>query len=364
MKNCLSVFFSFMVFAVSATAQSETVKLHIGDPAPPVKVSKWIKGTPVTEFQKGKVYVVEFWATWCLPCIAGMPHLSKIAKQYKDDATITGISILERANTSPAQIDSFVHSMGPKMDYNVGREDSNYMAESWLRAAGERGIPFAYIIDRQGRIAWMGHPKKLDHVLPKVVNQSWNIAGAVAEMNEQQSIQALDNKAWERLNRFMGNPGKPDSALLEIEKMIREEPKLKFAPRVGHYTFWSLIKTDQDKAAVYGRELFQTEVYDDPPYKSITDAVSYMLEIVKTDLRKSLLILGADAYQAQLDNYPWSMNIPVTYAKIADLYFRARLKQKAIAAQGKAIEAAKNKEDFPVDKMKALLLDMKRYTDL
>ncbi len=38
--------------------------LHIGDPAPPIKVQTWLRGEPITQFEKGKVYVVEFWASW------------------------------------------------------------------------------------------------------------------------------------------------------------------------------------------------------------------------------------------------------------------------------------------------------------
>ncbi len=87
----------FCVAAFGVVAQPpQTASLSIGDPAPSIKVRKWIKGTPVTAFEKGRVYVVEFWATWCGPCIRGMPHLSELARKYKDKVTITGISILER----------------------------------------------------------------------------------------------------------------------------------------------------------------------------------------------------------------------------------------------------------------------------
>ena len=41
--------------------------LTLGDAAPPLQVREWLKGTPVQKFEKGRVYVVEFWATWCRP---------------------------------------------------------------------------------------------------------------------------------------------------------------------------------------------------------------------------------------------------------------------------------------------------------
>src|SRR5687768_3001133 len=78
-----------------ATRQRPPVKLKVGDPAPPLVAAKWIKGTPVAEFEQGKVYVVEFWATWCGPCRANMPHLSELARRYKGKATVLSFDVQE-----------------------------------------------------------------------------------------------------------------------------------------------------------------------------------------------------------------------------------------------------------------------------
>src|SRR5262245_48165741 len=67
----------------AARPQKSGPTLTIGDKAPALAIEKWVKGTPVESFQNGKVYVVEFWATWCSPCVAGMPHLTELQKKFK-----------------------------------------------------------------------------------------------------------------------------------------------------------------------------------------------------------------------------------------------------------------------------------------
>ncbi|HEU4634219.1 MAG TPA: hypothetical protein VFS22_09555 [Flavisolibacter sp.] len=192
-----------------------------------------------------------------------------------------------------------------------------------------------------GRIAWIGLPKKLDDVLPKVINGTWRIEEAMANRKREMEVRILDDKVAEALNPYMGHPGKPDSAILVIQKILNEHPELKYAPRLGHFYIYSLVKTDTEKAYRYGKELMAARMPDDPPYQSISDAVYYITEVAKKEVPGKLYELGAEALQAQIDNYPWSMDIPVTYDNIAAWYFRAGRRDKAVEAEEKAIEAIK-----------------------
>ncbi len=313
-----------------ATGQTVDTRptINIGDPVPALKIQKWLKGKGISRFETGQIYVVEFWATWCKPCIAGMPHLSELARKYIKDISVVGISILERAGTPLSKIDSFVASMGNKMDYTVGMEEDKLMAEHWLRASGEQGIPKAYIVDRQGRIAWIGLPRSLDRVLPLVISGKWDIETASRQRKEMQKLSVIDNNmVVTTLNPFMGNPGRPREALDEIAKIVSENPGIEYYPKIGHFTFWSLVKTDPKAAVTFGKAWIAAN--EDPRYSTITDAVTALAN-TKKELPKELYLLAADCFQAQLDLYPWSMGFPATYTKMAALYELAGDKEKAV----------------------------------
>src|SRR5580698_3323021 len=136
----------FCHLAVSTTGQATQPTLNIGDHAPPLRMRGWLKGTPMESFERGSIYVVEFWATWCGPCIAEMPHLSFVADKYKTRAIVVGVDVMER-DTSMKKIRAFVDSMGGDMGYSVAIDDSNFMTTRWINASGESGIPVAFVVN-------------------------------------------------------------------------------------------------------------------------------------------------------------------------------------------------------------------------
>ena len=142
--------------------------LKVGDPAPKLQTGKWVQGDPVKDFQKGKAYIVEFWATWCGPCRASIPHVNEIYNQFKGKGLVViGQDCWEQDESKVAP---FVKSMGDKMTYRVALDDKTgggrgKMAETWMAAAGRKGIPSAFLVDTQGRIAWIGHPMQLKEAI-------------------------------------------------------------------------------------------------------------------------------------------------------------------------------------------------------
>jgi thiol-disulfide isomerase/thioredoxin len=162
-----------LVAASGAMAQESAGTLKVGDKAPKLSIETWVKGKKIDKFESGKVYVVEFWATWCGPCIKGIPHLTELQKEYKDkNVTVIGVASSERgeAKAKLAGVENFVKKQGNEMNYTVAYDEDRSMSNDWMKPADQKGIPCAFLVNADGKIAWIGHPMNgLDQELKKAV---------------------------------------------------------------------------------------------------------------------------------------------------------------------------------------------------
>ena len=186
-----------------APAAQHKPKLVAGDPAPALAIEKWIKGAPVAGFEKGKVYVVEFWATWCGPCIKSMPHLSTLQREYgPKGVTIIGVTSPDDRGNTLQRVESLVAQKGDGMAYTVAWDEDGGSKKDFMQAAGQTGIPCSFVVDGQGKVAFIGHPMNLDIPLSEIAAGTWDIekgsakvAEASAKLNEIFKLSRTDAKA-------------------------------------------------------------------------------------------------------------------------------------------------------------------------
>ena len=121
--------------------------LTIGEQAPEINAQYWLNA-PALSLQalRGRIVIVEFWATWCGPCRATIPHLIELYKQ----TSAKGVVIVSLTNESRGEVERFAKQMG--MIYAIGGGSNSGTAY------GVRGIPHAFIVDPSGKVAWEGHP--------------------------------------------------------------------------------------------------------------------------------------------------------------------------------------------------------------
>jgi len=127
----------------------------VGDPAPEVNVD-YIQGNSVSIAgnKHGKVHIIEFWATWCAPCKESAPHLSALQKKYGD----RGLVVLGISEEDETVVKPYMAEYGADMAYAVALDPEGRTQKTYLAGYGIAGIPWAFLIDRDGNVAWVGHP--------------------------------------------------------------------------------------------------------------------------------------------------------------------------------------------------------------
>ena len=303
--------------------------LGLGDPAPAITVGKWVKGQPVTAFEKDKVYVVEFWATWCGPCKTSIPHVTELQKKYADQVTVIGVSVWENDWTA---VEPFVEKMGDKMAYRVAVDQTvesgrdGKMSEAWMRAAERGGIPSAFIVDKAGKVAWVGHPMQMDDPLAKIVAGTWDIAAAkVVQEREQRLQKALRGKD-------------PAAALAAIEETIAADPKSE--ERYGMTKFDILMSQDAEKAGAYGKRLVEVVYAKDA---NALNMIAWRMvdprakTTGKPDL--DLALRSAKAAEQMTESKE-----PSVLDTLARVHFARGSIDDAIAVQTRAVELAKGEK--------------------
>lgn len=118
---------------------------------------QYVQGPPHVA---GEPVLLEFWATWCGPCLQSIPHLNQLNTQFREQ----GLQIVGISNENPTAVQQFM-TRNP-MNYTVALDP----AGKYFSALRVRGIPHAHLFDKNGKRVWNGHPQTLTpEIIAKVL---------------------------------------------------------------------------------------------------------------------------------------------------------------------------------------------------
>ncbi len=345
MKRLLCLAIACLLFTTGSVRAGET--LGIGDPAPKLEVNEFVKGEAVKEFKTGQIYVVEFWATWCGPCKATIPHLSKLQKELGNKVVFIGVSVWER---DVSKVVPFVKEMGEKMEYRVctdkvGKDEDasdGPMAKNWMTAAEQDGIPAAFIVNGEGKIAWIGHPAQIDKSLEEVIAGTYDMNKAIATYKKDKAAKAKLRKLSADLGKAQTDG--PAAMVKVLDTAIKESPELE--EQVGMFKL-NLMATDkdanQDEVVKYGQHLFN-EIAKDDATKLNAIAWSFVDPARASKATKPQIALALKAAQKGVDVSKGKDHAVID--TLACAHFANGDTAKAIDCIEKAIKAAPEEEEY------------------
>ena len=148
----------------------------IGDPAAPLTIKEWIKGGPVAVKPGTNIYVIEFWATLSTASRANIPKVNELQKKYKDQ----GVVFVAISDDPQDKILQFFSVFGVSFDCAVAADDARKTARSYMVAYGQNGIPYAFVVGKDGKVLWHGYPfQGLDQALADITAGHYNLERAM-----------------------------------------------------------------------------------------------------------------------------------------------------------------------------------------
>jgi thiol-disulfide isomerase/thioredoxin len=178
MKNMLILF--LVGLCLSVKAQTKT-GLQVGEKAPQILVSDWIENAPKDKSFANKFIVLEFWTTWCGPCLASVPHLNELQNEFKAQSDLMFVSM---TNEKVEKVQKLLKRV--PFQSIVVTDVSNQTQKNYSEHGdGLVGLPSTILIDKNNVIRWVGIPTGLTKkILSDFVNNQLNSPKQMVVMDD------------------------------------------------------------------------------------------------------------------------------------------------------------------------------------
>jgi len=257
MRSVLALMALCLAFPPLAASQVDVAALTVGDPAPTITDVRWVRGHERPEWSAGHVYVVDFWATWCPPCIEGLRNLQALEDRLSPkNVHCIAVAVWPRAKSRPPEE---VLAGFPELSYSLAIDRDDATADALLTASRSSGLPTTMIIDREGRLAWVGPPgDEFEEALDAVVTGGYDLSAArEADIVRHRAEVFIGQAATaERSGDFR-------SAITLIDQAVAVDPDRFSAYRGWQYEIALLRLEDPQMAKKVAQNLLESPQGDD-----------------------------------------------------------------------------------------------------
>ena len=152
MRNLILTFFLLLIVSTISLVSAQSEGLEIGEKSPVIKLPAVNGDTVALSSLKGKLVLIDFWATWCAPCVAEQQELAKLYRKYKMSAftngkgfEIYGVSL----DVKKTNWENFITTN--KIDW-IQVSDLKFWRSPVARTYNIQGLPYNILIDGNGII--------------------------------------------------------------------------------------------------------------------------------------------------------------------------------------------------------------------
>ncbi|MGC4013046.1 MAG: TlpA disulfide reductase family protein [Luteolibacter sp.] len=338
----------FLILSSAIAMVSSAYALQAGDSVTPEALgqAKFVQGSVPKEWEPGKLYFIECWATWCGPCIASIPHVNELHKKYADKGLrVIGLNVWDDGPYE--KVEKFVKAKGEGMSYPVAFVGRGGAFETgWLKPAGVTGIPHTFLV-RDGKLLATQHPGQLtDEVIEKLLAGGDGESQALGVIAQQKADRAAETQLYKDFRAAQAK--KDTAAMAETIKALEKygsrnlaNLRLDLARTKGD---WNEVKTavagfPDDATALMPLGQLTIELGDDARSQGAPD-----------DLRRAVADKMVKAQGSQPGRYYEMVPLAALQAKVGDKEAALKTAKSLIANPGDAPKAVMDRYAAEVDK--------------
>lgn len=291
MKNKILVL--SIALSITSNLFSQT-SLKVGDKAPSITITDYISNIPKDKTLKDKYILLEFWATWCAPCLGAVPHLNELQAKYKNRKDLSFISMTYE---SPEKVMKTLK----RIEFTtivVSDQTEKSHTDFGAKKNGNMTLPRTVLIDNKGFVKWIGEPDQMSDSLFDSFLKGDEITAkrdSVPENIENKTKADLkDENIIDIVMKLLRNKQTQYSFSL-LESIDNHSSSSHKFPSKGQYTAvnYSFKKILSELLNVTETQLEIPELLNDKKYSMLYKNVNIVdekkcIEDIKTNLLKSL----------------------------------------------------------------------------